>query len=320
MSFAILNEPKAGANGKGLDVFDPRLADITGLTQKGKFVEAIAAIEAVFEEDVYDLRLLGFYVYGVFLERGLACFEEAFTALERCLTEHWDIFGPEKNKAKHAQGSLSWLFKQLEKSLVRRESSRGPDYLKWVDTISAEDTARMSQSLELVRTAVDVTLADQATPAIEAISKVSSWLSEFERSVYVKPTAAPAEAAEPEQAVSSATGPTAVVAASAPSAAMVEGSVHLVLLLKKLEAFERLFQQGELSRAAIVADDLVTILSDFDPRKYFPGIFASFFRVLALNVSSMDEHFQAKGGPEWQAMNDFYQVDLEGFVEPEGQE
>lgn len=312
MSFEKLNQTLTG-DGAGLAVFDPRLADITGLAQEGQFTEAVTAIDEVMAEDIYDVRLLGFYTYGVFLDVGLEALSEGFVALERCLTENWAVFGPAKNKNKHAGDGFLWLFKQVEKTLTRQESTRSALFLGWQQNMTTEQVGAISTALAEFSAAVDFTLEDDAKRVIEGISKVAEWLKAFERSIHVEPEQAPEpEALEEAAPAAAATQPSS----GGPSggALAIEGSVHLRILLAKLSAFEQLCARDDFSRAAIVADDLVTILGEFDPKKYFPSTFSNFFRLLAQHVLPFDEHFQGKEGVEWQAMQDFYQVDLEGFL------
>ncbi|MBL4636025.1 MAG: hypothetical protein JKY56_19355 [Kofleriaceae bacterium] len=318
MNFEHLNKTFPAIESPGLAGFDPRLADITGLAQNGNSAEAASAIEALFDDGIYDVRLFGYYIYGVFLERGLGCLGEGFDAIERTLTENWQTVGPEKNRAKWASGTIQWLLKQLEKNLGRQESTRSANYEQWLREVDAEQVAAIRQSLSEARAAVEFALEEHATQVTEGIDKIGAWLEAFERSVFVEPEAE----AEPEPEAEPASGGQA--AASGPvstgtqvGGAVVEGSVHLTLLIKKLTAFERLVGEGKMSLAAIVADDLLSIINDFDARLYFPTIFASFSRHHALHVSAIGEFMEGKEGPEWQALHDFYKVDLDGFVELE---
>ena len=55
-------------------------------------------------------------------------------------------------------------------------------------------------------------------------------------------------------------------------------------LVRKLEAFESLIAQGKYQKAALVADDLTDAIARFDPRVYFPEVFASFGKCLSENI------------------------------------
>ncbi len=316
MNFEHLKKTFPASEAPGLAGFDPRLADITGLAQNGSSAEAVAAIDELFADEIYDVRLFGYYIYGVFLDRGLGCLGEGFAVIELTLTENWQTVGPEKNRAKWASGTIVWLLKQLEKNLGRQESTRGTNYEQWLREVDAEQVAAIRQSLSEARAAVEFALEEHASQVVEGMDKIGAWLEAFERSVFVEPEAEP----QPEAEVEPAGGGQAEAPVSTGTqvgGAVVEGSVHLTLLIKKLTAFERLVSEGKMSLAAVIADDLLTIINDFDARLYFPTIFASFSRHLALHVSAIGEFMEGKEGPEWQALHDFYRVDLDGFVELE---
>ena len=52
----------------------------------------------------------------------------------------------------------------------------------------------------------------------------------------------------------------------------------------------------------------------FDPRKYFPELFASFSALLSSNVSAMAPYWDRRQSLEWKTLQQFYQVDLKKFV------
>jgi hypothetical protein len=96
---------------------------------------------------------------------------------------------------------------------------------------------------------------------------------------------------------------------------MVEGSMHLELLTKKLEIFERLMADEKFPRAALVADDIIAIIENFDPRLYFPKLFSRFFMLLAMHSNEVMQFDEMKESPEWQAMREFFKVDPDAFAE-----
>ena len=62
-----LTEPSAS----DLETTDERLAKIMSLTASDHFSEAAEAAQSLFEGGTYDLRILGPFLFGVYLERGM---------------------------------------------------------------------------------------------------------------------------------------------------------------------------------------------------------------------------------------------------------
>ena len=86
-------------------------------------------------------------------------------------------------------------------------------------------------------------------------------------------------------------------------------------LCAKLRAFEALVEKKEFRKAALVADDVQQIVEHFDPRSYFPEVFSGFSARLSKNIGALAEHWEERDSVAWKALGQFYQVDLDGFVE-----
>jgi hypothetical protein len=95
---------------------------------------------------------------------------------------------------------------------------------------------------------------------------------------------------------------------------VVRGSHEMALLLKKLAAFERLVEEGEYTKAAVIADDLTQTIERFDPRVYFPMLFASFYKIFSSNIQIIDGAMSERGTSRWNILQDLYRVDLDSFV------
>jgi hypothetical protein len=85
-------------------------------------------------------------------------------------------------------------------------------------------------------------------------------------------------------------------------------------LVDKLEAFRRLIEKREMIKASVVADDVMHIIDNFDPRTYFPDMFADFSEKLSVHVQELSPHWDERESIAWKAMVQFYRVDLRRFV------
>lgn len=315
MNIDLLNTTLEVTENPGLDMIDPRLLDITSLVENGEYEEAATQAEQILDEGAYDIRITGFFLYGVFLEQGLGDLNVIFECLTRLITENWEAVGPVKNREKHAQTSLNWFLRQLTKKLQYEEGRDSDVYQQWVAKVSSDDVQEALVASEDLKGALGEALEDQAEPLLDGLSKVNEWLVTFQRLVYREPEP---EMEGEEEFEPGAEGKPAeridpVGVTLADLAVPVEGSYHLQLLLKKMEVFSRLIEKEEFPKAAIVADDINQIIADFDPRIYFPKMFSRYSLLRALNIGELNASEGHKGSLEWQTMQDLYKVDLESF-------
>lgn len=98
------------------------------------------------------------------------------------------------------------------------------------------------------------------------------------------------------------------------SVVQLRATARFAELCGKLQAFESLVKHGEFDKAAIVSSDIMNAIEQFDPRAYFPELFASFGALLSAHIQQIGPRWEDKGSLEWRALEQFYQVDLESFV------
>jgi len=312
MNIDILNTTLEASENPGLDVLDPRFMDITTLVENGEYLEAAVKAEEIFAEEIYDIRLTGYFLYGFFLEQGVGAMPAIMGSLVKLFEENWEALGPVKNREKHAQTSLNWLFRQLLKKFQYEEGKDSDVYQQWIAEVSSEEVQEALDASEDLQKALGVALEDMASPLLDGLSKVNDWLKAFQKVVYREPEveeeaelATEAEAKQMAAPASLGFGDEAVIA---------EGSYHLQLLLRKMKAFERLIEKEEFNKAAIVADDINDVIANFDPRIYFPKIFSRYSLLRALKIADISAFEEYKGSVEWQTMQDLYKVDLDSFV------
>jgi len=313
MGIEALDRTLPVSDSPGLDTFDARLADITSLVQEGNFADAAKAIDEVFAEDVFDVRLLGYYAYWNFTEGGVAGLGAVFRVLNRCMTENWGALGPIKNKEKHTKTALVFLLKQLLRVVGREEENKGEAWQSWTSAVSSEDVEAMLEDVDELTRATSTMLDDQAGPVVENLGKLRKWLVGFQKVVYTAPEPEPEP--EPEEETEGAAAAPAANGAAHPAGETVSGSVHLALLVRKLDAFQKLVEAEKLAQAAIVADDVFSTLNNFDPTLYFPDLFAPFVKAFAMNVGRLSDYAEQRESAEWKAMSDLFKVDIDSFVE-----
>jgi hypothetical protein len=221
--------------------------------------------------------------------------------------------------------------------LQYEEEKNSVSYRKWISGVSSDQVQETLDASNKLRRVLGPVLEDAAGPVLEGMMKINDWLISFQRLIYREPEPEPEKEEEPElvetgeerEAREEAEAEEAMeeeprreerkrFSQPAPEVeeeiAALEGSYHLRLLMKKLEAFDHLISSQKYASAAIVADDIHAIIANFDPRIYFPHLFVRFALQCAANINNLTAYVEYKESAAWQALQDLYKVDLESFV------
>jgi hypothetical protein len=321
MDINALMQPLAVTENPGLDSVDPRFMEITTLVQNGDYAGAASQAEEILEEGVYDIRIIVFYLYGLFIEQNPTVLTTVFQCLDGLLTQNWEAVGPVVKREKHAQNSLNWLVKQLLKRLQYEESAKGETWEQWIVEAGSDEVQETLDAAAGLQRSLGMALAEGSKPIMDGLAKIIAWLRGFQQVVYRELKSEP----EPEPLQENAAGPSLSqsVETAIPARAMgsdadapaVEGSYHLKVLMRKLQAFEQLIKEEKFPKAAIVASDINAILAGFDPKLYFPKLFARFSYLLATNITELAAYEDQKDTLEWHALEEYYKVDVDGFIE-----
>lgn len=318
----------------GMETTDPRFSDMATLVQEGKYEEAAILAEAVLAEKIYDIRIIGYFFYGHFIERGVAALAGIYLSLSDLLGENLEALGPVRNREKHLQTSLNWLTKQIFRTLQYEEEKKGDLYEQWVSEVTSDEVQEALDAAEKLRRVLGPVLEEAAVPILEGLTKTNDWLKAFQRLIYREPEPQPLQesedesveegAGESDEAGQSGEGqrrPEKVKRIHPPSFSReeetpgVEGSHLLKVLLRKLEAFEYLIAVRKYASAAMIGDDLKAIIADFDPRLYFPNLFSRFILQSVEHFGALAVYDDYKDSPAWHALQELYKVDLESFVD-----
>ncbi|WP_225411740.1 type VI secretion system protein IglI family protein [Stigmatella hybrida] len=302
------------AEAPDLESSDERLEKVNGLVSRGDYLGAARAAEAMLREELYDVRLVGPYLLGLFLEGGLQALPEMFHSLSSTLLRNWQFFGPSKRKDLFADGGLRWLLKVLNKHIEHHERSKDEAWQRWS---TASNREPLEQALALSEEIFSS--FGQAMPrnGCEApFRRLTQWMEghlitlpserpppepEMEEELEPEPEA-PARREAATRPVVREAGPTMPV-----SPAMAE-------LMRKLAAFDTLVQRGDFQRASVVAADVMAVMERFDPRVYLPALFSRFFAGLSTHAEQVESLLQGTESLSFRALDQLYRVDLETFL------
>jgi hypothetical protein len=310
---AILLQPLAVAPEPGLESVDPRLMAVTGLASQNKYAAAADQAEELFSEGIYDIRLMSIDLFAAFREDGPSRIAEILAVLDHLLGDSYEAVGPVVKREGHFDKRVCWLFDEILDVLEYHEVKRTPEWEAWAAAFTPE---ALAAGLEAVERVADKLFSRRFESAIKSCSRIKSWLfthREAPAAVAVAGATAPVSASAREAA--------AAVASVRPAEGGGRAHVDLAVsprfleLFAKLRAFEALVEKSEFRKAALVADDVQQIVEHFDPRSYFPEVFAGFSARLSKNIGALAEHWEERDSVAWKALGQHYQVDLDGFVE-----
>lgn len=88
------------------------------LAAQDQLLPAAEAARRLWEEQIYDVRALGYLLHGAFLEEGPGSLARVIRSLCRCLSDEWERLRPVAQKGKHLGGALRWFFTTLYNHLA----------------------------------------------------------------------------------------------------------------------------------------------------------------------------------------------------------
>lgn len=302
----------------GLDSTDPRFTDIATLSQDGRHEEAAELCEALIAEGIYDIRLICFFLYGYWLENGLASLLPVVGSLNNVLGENWQAVGPEGNLTTSLEKSLDWLLRQILKKLQYEESKKSPLWHEWQAAAETVEVGEILAAGEQLQAGLNQRHPDKAAVLIAQWSKIEQWLAGFSRLAESAPDE-PEDTetlSEPEAIDDKPAGTDYAITLSAQDSTIltIETSYHMAVLLKKLAAFEHVIKENKFPQAALLAEDINHTLATFDPKLYFPKLFETFVRLQVVNFEALTAYADLQEDPQWQAMQEWLKVDLDSFI------
>lgn len=299
----------------GLEPFDERFGAISDLAQARRFAEASKLIEGLLGESIYDFRLVVYYLFHAVDSQKATGVLGVLRALNAVFAENWQAWGPANHHDKALVKSLNWLLQNANDLLVYHGETKSSNW----KLFSARDD-------ELFASIRDEFLNLSRHMNGPTWGVCGGLLAAFQRSVeseYSLLDAAPELEAIETNELEEAPVPdeNEPDLPATPNLMMGgDGSVNLraspsfFQLQNKLRAFEILVQKGQFEKAAVVSEDLMALINNFDPRQYFPDLFAGYFGTRSRAIQDMRPHMENRDPVTWDTLEQYYRVDLPGFV------
>ena len=310
----LLDKPLE-AEAPDLESTDERLEKVNDLVARSAYLDAARAAEALLREGVYDVRLVGAYLIGLFVEGGLTAMPSVFHSLSHTLLGNWQSFGPHERKDVYADASLRWLLKVLNKHLEHHERMKDETWQRWCTVDNREPLEQALTLSEEIFSAFGRVMPRNGCEA--PFRRLTQWLEGHLRTL---PSPAPVEEPEqqpeeePEEEAAPERPRSTELTRSASAGPSVPVSPALAQLMNKLAAFNTLVERQDFQRASVVAADVLNVVEHFDPRVYLPAIFSRFFAGLSTHAEQVEPMLQSTETLSFRALDQLYRVDLETFL------
>lgn len=348
---SVLDGPlKAAAPGViDLAVEDSSVHRVSQLAHRGEVLEAARQAEALLADRVYDVRIIGYFLFGLFLERGINYLPDLLHRIRDLLGDDFAALGPNRKKARVVDAVMLWLFQSIDARIRFHAEFRDDTWQAWLAAAKPALSMSIADAAAEVQIAANARLEDPQ--CLAALARVQRWASSdlnralnrggqsgqsgrfapIELSPEEPPTPTPAPA--PAPAAPPAPAPAAPPASARPTRTTLVGtgkasaavrqpqpepwgtSPAMTALLEKMRAFEALVARGDFAKAAIVASDVRYLMEHFDPVTYLPQLFADYLKALYRANAEMEPYWQMDGTPAWHALEKLYRASLDAFLD-----
>ena len=306
-----LLQPLAAVAEPGLDSLDPRFSAITSLASHGQYGPAADQIEELLGLCIYDIRLLSIYLFQSFREAGIGGLVSVLAVVSALLGDSFEAVGPLKKREETFDRRLAWLFGAVTDALEYHATKQTPEWEAFCAGVTDETLEAITASVAQVLGQIT---ARKLGHASNGVARLDGWLLKHAAALLGPVVAPPSSVDAGPMGAPSGDAGGSHAEASRREVALV-ASYRFLELTRKLRAFEALVHKRQFRRAALVADDLQQLIENFDPRSYFPEVFATFSALLSENVEPLSEHWNERESIAWKALGQFYQTDLDRFVQ-----
>ncbi|WNG58166.1 hypothetical protein F0U59_28030 [Archangium gephyra] len=305
------------AEAPDLESSDDQLEKVNSLVSKSAYLDAARAAEALLRQGFYDVRLVGPYLLGLFVEGGLEAMPTVFQGLSRTLLINWQYFGPRDRRDVFADGCLRWMLKVLNKHLEHHERLKDETWQRWSAPTNREPLEQALTLSEEIFSAFGRVMPRNGCEA--PFRRLTQWMENHLRSLPAPESLEesepePADEPEEEEPEAPSRPATPVRSASASAGPSMPVSPALAQLMLKLAAFDTLVARQDFQRASVVAADVLNVVEHFDPRVYLPAIFSRFFAGLSMTAEQVEPLLHSTETLSFRALDQLYRVDLEAFL------
>src|SRR5690606_20746363 len=95
-----------------------RIARVAQLADRGEHQAAAREAADLIEAAVYDIRLICFYLFGLFLQRGISYLPALLGRTSMLVTDHLAVLRPDRRKLQVVSSATAWLSEHVSAHLL----------------------------------------------------------------------------------------------------------------------------------------------------------------------------------------------------------
>lgn len=126
-----LERPLTEPSARELDFLGPEYEEVSRHIGRANYVEAALTVERLFKEGIFDVRLLGYFMLGVFTERQLGGLPLILECLVLAVRQSLPNMGPRERKAPQLDSALRWFFGKVVQHVEHFKRDKDPRYEQW---------------------------------------------------------------------------------------------------------------------------------------------------------------------------------------------
>lgn len=177
LDIALLSEPiPATDSSPGLETGDERLEEISQLAMDGEYLLAADRCQKLLAQRIYDARLVGYFLFGVYMEQGAQALLPIMKAARMCLTVNLPALGPQGKRDILLDSAMQWLFASMLKQLEHAERNHDAAWQSLIEVKNFEAVQKMSE--ELTSLAAAAAKLVKRPRAVQSISHMDQLLKQ----------------------------------------------------------------------------------------------------------------------------------------------
>lgn len=154
-----LEQVLTGPGSRELGLDDRALETVLSLASQDRFVPAAELAQKLWQQQIYDVRIIGCYLFGIFFERGIISLSLIFECIRRALSQNLPYLSPTYKRERHLDMSLRWLFDSIVTQARFHERQKDEVWTKW-----NQDWQRASQNSAIERCTALLATLDEVMP------------------------------------------------------------------------------------------------------------------------------------------------------------
>lgn len=184
LDIALLSEPTPATDGStALQTGDERLEEISQLAMDGEYLLAADRCQKLLAQHIYDARLVGYFLFGVYMEQGAAALLPILKAVKLCLTVSLPVLGPQGKRDILLDSALQWLFASILKQLEHAERKNDAAWQSLIEVKNLDSVREMKAELIAI-TAAAAKLVKRPR-AVQSISHMEQLLKQAYEAIEV---------------------------------------------------------------------------------------------------------------------------------------